>query len=78
MIRISVLYPAGDDVTFDVDYYKTNHRDLCFKILGCEQMEVDTADHRAVRRRRPPVLPVDGGLPGRHGPSRCRPSCRTT
>src|SRR4051812_41323410 len=43
MIRMSVLYPAGDDVTFDVDYYKTNHRDLCFKILGCEKMEVDTA-----------------------------------
>ena len=42
MIRLSVLYPAGDDVTFDVDYYKTNHRDMCFKILGCERMEVDT------------------------------------
>jgi uncharacterized protein (TIGR02118 family) len=43
MIRLSVLYPAGDDVTFDVDYYKTSHRALCERILGCEKVEVDTA-----------------------------------
>lgn len=43
MIRLSVLYPAGDDVTFDVDYYKTSHRALCERILACDKMEVDTA-----------------------------------
>ena len=25
MIRVSVLYPAGDDVTFDHDYYRNSH-----------------------------------------------------
>ncbi|MEO7397276.1 MAG: EthD family reductase [Ilumatobacteraceae bacterium] len=25
MIRMSVLYPGGDDATFDHDYYKTTH-----------------------------------------------------
>ena len=25
MIRMSVLYPSGDDTTFDHDYYKNNH-----------------------------------------------------
>lgn len=25
MIRISVLYPGGDNVTFDHDYYKNTH-----------------------------------------------------
>lgn len=25
MIRVSVLYPGGDDVTFDHDYYRETH-----------------------------------------------------
>jgi uncharacterized protein (TIGR02118 family) len=25
MIRVSVLYPGGDDATFDHDYYKNTH-----------------------------------------------------
>jgi uncharacterized protein (TIGR02118 family) len=25
MIRVSVLYPGGEDVTFDHDYYKNTH-----------------------------------------------------
>ena len=29
MIRVSVLYPAGDDVTFDHDYYRETHVPLC-------------------------------------------------
>jgi uncharacterized protein (TIGR02118 family) len=29
MIRVSVLYPGGDDVTFDHDYYKTSHVPMC-------------------------------------------------
>lgn len=43
MIRVSVLYPAGDGNTFDMDYYKSTHRPLCLKVLGAERMEVDTA-----------------------------------
>jgi uncharacterized protein (TIGR02118 family) len=29
MIRVSVLYPSGDDVTFDHDYYKNTHVPMC-------------------------------------------------
>lgn len=29
MIRFSVLYPAGDDATFDHDYYRNTHIPLC-------------------------------------------------
>lgn len=29
MIRVSVLYPAGDGITFDHDYYKNSHVPLC-------------------------------------------------
>lgn len=25
MIRVSVFYPGGDDITFDHDYYKNSH-----------------------------------------------------
>jgi uncharacterized protein (TIGR02118 family) len=29
MIRVSVLYPAGDGVTFDHDYYSATHVPMC-------------------------------------------------
>ena len=29
MIRLSVLYPGGGDVTFDHDYYKNTHVPMC-------------------------------------------------
>jgi uncharacterized protein (TIGR02118 family) len=29
MIRVSVLYPSGDDTTFDHDYYKNTHVPMC-------------------------------------------------
>jgi uncharacterized protein (TIGR02118 family) len=29
MIRVSVLYPGGDDVKFDHDYYKSTHVPMC-------------------------------------------------
>ena len=34
MIRVSVLYPAGEGVTFDHDYYRTSHMPLCGRLLG--------------------------------------------
>ncbi|MFM2072401.1 MAG: hypothetical protein RLZZ623_2664 [Actinomycetota bacterium] len=29
MIRLSVLYPSGDDITFDHDYYRNTHVPMC-------------------------------------------------
>lgn len=29
MIRVSVYYPGGDDVTFDHDYYRNTHVPMC-------------------------------------------------
>ena len=29
MIRVSVLYPAGDGITFDHDYYRNTHVPMC-------------------------------------------------
>jgi uncharacterized protein (TIGR02118 family) len=29
MIRVSVFYPAGDDTTFDHDYYRDTHVPMC-------------------------------------------------
>lgn len=34
MIKVSVLYPAGEGKTFDFDYYRSTHRPLVQKILG--------------------------------------------
>lgn len=42
MYNLSVLYPAGEGKTFDMEYYKTKHRDLCFEVLpGLERMDVE-------------------------------------
>lgn len=41
MYTLSVLYPAGEGKTFDMEYYRTRHRDLCFEIFtGLKKMEV--------------------------------------
>ena len=42
MIRLSVMYPKGDDVTFDHDYYRDTHMDLVRRHLGVLKTEVDT------------------------------------
>jgi uncharacterized protein (TIGR02118 family) len=34
MIRVSVLYPNGEGVTFDHDYYRDRHMPLCGDRLG--------------------------------------------
>ena len=42
MHKLTVIYPAGDGVTFDMEYYRTTHKDICFKSLdGLERMEID-------------------------------------
>ena len=41
MIRVSVFYPAGDDATFDHDYYRDSHVPLCLRTWGIDKAEID-------------------------------------
>jgi uncharacterized protein (TIGR02118 family) len=41
MIRLSVLYPAGEGATFDHDYYKESHVPLCVRTWGLAGAEID-------------------------------------
>ena len=44
MIRVSILYPAGDGITFDHDYYRASHMPLCGRLLtphGLVRYEID-------------------------------------
>lgn len=34
MFNISIMYPAGKDKTFDMDYYEKNHMPMMAQILG--------------------------------------------
>lgn len=34
MIKVSVLYPAGEDATFNLDYYLTDHLALVTELIG--------------------------------------------
>jgi uncharacterized protein (TIGR02118 family) len=40
MIRVSVLYPGGDGITFDHDYYKATHVPMCTSAWNC-RAEID-------------------------------------
>jgi uncharacterized protein (TIGR02118 family) len=41
MIRLSVLYPAGEGATFDHDYYRDSHVPLCLSTWGLASAEID-------------------------------------
>jgi uncharacterized protein (TIGR02118 family) len=42
MHKLTVFYPAGDGGTFDTEYYRTKHKEICFQSLeGLERMEID-------------------------------------
>lgn len=42
MIRVSVLYPNGEGINFDMEYYKTKHRQLCHDVMpGLKKMDVE-------------------------------------
>jgi uncharacterized protein (TIGR02118 family) len=40
MIRITVLYPAGDGLTFDMDYYLKTHIPLFQKRMGAAMKDI--------------------------------------
>jgi len=52
MIKVSVLYPAGEDTKFDIDYYCTKHMPMVQEKLGaaCRNIAVEQG--------------VGGGVPG--------------
>lgn len=52
MIKVSVLYPAGDDANFDMDYYLAKHMPMVQETLGaaCKSYSVDSG--------------ISGGEPG--------------
>ncbi len=41
MIRMTVLYPAGEGATFDHDYYREKHVPLCVRTWGLDGAEID-------------------------------------
>lgn len=41
MIRFSVYYPSGEDVTFDHDYYRDRHVPLAKRTWGVDVAEID-------------------------------------
>ena len=41
MIKLSVMYPAGDDGTFDMDYYKDKHMEIVNRVLKPTRVEID-------------------------------------
>ncbi len=41
MIRFSVFYPNGDDVTFDHDYYRDVHVPMALGIWGLDSAQID-------------------------------------
>jgi len=56
MIRVTVLYPAGDGLTFDMDYYLKTHIPLFRKHMGAAMKDV------TVERG------LSGGAPGSPAP----------
>ena len=45
MIKVSVLYPKGDDATFDIEYYKTTHMDIVERTMKPSKIEIDSGQH---------------------------------
>lgn len=41
MIKLSVLYPAGEGATFDMDYYRDKHMAIVQRTLNPTKIEID-------------------------------------
>jgi uncharacterized protein (TIGR02118 family) len=42
MYKLTVLYPASEGGTFDMEYYRTKHKVVCFENLdGLERLEIE-------------------------------------
>lgn len=40
-VKVSVLYPAGDGSTFDMEYYKTKHREIVERVLAPTEFAIE-------------------------------------
>lgn len=41
MIKVSVMYPAGEGNTFDMEYYLGNHVEIVNRDMGPSKVEID-------------------------------------
>ncbi len=41
MIKVSVMYPAGEGKTFDMEYYKSKHMEIVDRVMKPERTECD-------------------------------------
>ena len=49
MIKVSVFYPNGPEVNFDMNYYLETHIPLVAGLLGDAQPRVSPSGYRAIR-----------------------------
>ena len=42
MIKVSVMYPSGDDATFDMEYYKTAHMEIVDRTMKPSKWEIES------------------------------------
>jgi len=42
MIKVSVMYPSGDDATFDMEYYKTAHMEIVDRTMQPSRWEIES------------------------------------
>jgi len=40
-VKVSVLYPASEGSTFDMEYYNSKHREIVERVLGPVQFECE-------------------------------------
>ena len=42
MIKVSVMYPKGDDATFDMEYYKTKHFEIVDRTMKPAKWDIES------------------------------------
>ncbi len=42
MIKVSVMYPNGDDATFDMEYYKTKHMEIVDRAMKPTRWDIES------------------------------------
>lgn len=60
MIKVSVMYPAGEGKTFDMEYYKSVHGALCHEVFGpaLKRFEIDKGISGPFPGSEPPYLAI--------------------